>query len=278
MKYRRGGHANTGFTLIEMITTIVILGILSGVVATFFKPAVDSYVDVANRAELSEKADTAIRQLSRELQTALPNSVRSTTTGSTDCIEFLPVVAGGRYRVQPNSTGGGDILDFAIQDSAFDVLASEGLSAIVGSGQSFHVAIFNLGTPRANAYNGDVTAKIDTTRTSGSTAQAIRLNAGKQFPFSSPRNRFFVIPDHSVIYHCRNNGIYRSTPVIAATAPATCQHTNTETLVVDHVTACSFTYTPAVDQRNGLISISLQLSQNNETLSLYQEVLVSNVP
>lgn len=271
MTAERLADPNAGFTLIEIITTIVILGILSAITASFFKPAIDSYVDVANRAALSEKADSAVRQLTRELQTALPNSLRSTSSGSTSCIEFLPVIAGGRYRIQPDSAGAGDVLDFSTTDTSFDVLAEEGLSSLFPSSSTYRVAIYNLGQANADAYNGDVTAAIKSASSTN-----IKLSAGKQFPFASPSNRFFVIPDNSVAYTCRGSGIFRSTQNIVATPPETCPTEGT--LLVDNVSACSIVYTPSVDRRNGLVAIRLQLTQNNETVTLYQEVPINNVP
>ena len=50
------------------------------------------------------------------------------------------------------------------------------------------------------------------------------------------------------------------------------------TVLVSNVTACAFRYIPALNTRNGALEISLELTQNNETVRLYQEMMVSNVP
>ena len=62
-----------GFTLIEMIMVIVITGVIAGMVAVFIKGPVDSYFDMARRAELTDIADTAMRRMTRDIRLALPN-------------------------------------------------------------------------------------------------------------------------------------------------------------------------------------------------------------
>ncbi len=45
------------------------------------------------------------------------------------------------------------------------------------------------------------------------------------------------------------------------------------------VASCQFTYTNnAVAQRNGLVLMQLQLQKNNESVRLFQQAHVSNVP
>ena len=58
---RRKSSAGAGFTLVEMIMVITITGIIGAMVAVFIRSPVDSYVDSARRAELSDIADTALR-------------------------------------------------------------------------------------------------------------------------------------------------------------------------------------------------------------------------
>lgn len=273
MKSRPLEDTQGGFTLVEIITTIVILGILSAITTSFFKPAIDSYISVRQRAALSEKADLAIRQISRELQTALPNSLRPASTSSTNCIEFLPVAAGGRYRVQSNSVRKDDPLNFATSDTSFDVLAEDGLASAITSADNPQVVIYNLGQTGANAYQGDVRAAIEP---SVSTASRITLTSGKQFPHASPGNRFFVIANQSVVYSCAPNAIFRSTRAITRLPPADCPGAGSQ--LVDHLSSCRFSYTPAVDQRNGLVTLSLQLTHGGETVTLHQEILIANVP
>ena len=49
-------------------------------------------------------------------------------------------------------------------------------------------------------------------------------------------------------------------------------------VLAENVAACSFDYVPAVNQRNGQLSMALELREAEESVRLYQEVHVNNVP
>src|SRR5476651_2446945 len=86
--HRASGVRVMGFTLLEMIVVMVIMGIIGAMVAVFMAKPVASYVDSARRAELSDIADTALRRIVRDLRLALPNSVRVITVGGVTYLEF----------------------------------------------------------------------------------------------------------------------------------------------------------------------------------------------
>ena len=270
------GLRNRGFTLLEAIIAITLLGILGGVVATFIRSPIDAYIAQSHRAILTDAADGALRRIGRDIASALPNSLRSISGGSTACFEMLPVVGGGRYRYQTSSTESGDILDFTVADAAFDVLGQMRMDNLP-AGVNL-VAIHNLGIPGADAYAGDNTAAI-----AAASAAGVTLTAGKQFPFQSPNRAFSVIPNNSVVYTCAGATLLRTTRTFTGAAPtmtlaqlAACPVAG-ETLV-GNVSNCSFSYTPAVNQRDGIISISLSLTREGETVTLYDQVMVNNAP
>ena len=279
--------AQRGFTLVEAVVVIVITGIIAAGVAVFIRAPVEGYVDSVARAELTDAADTALRRLSRDVNSALPNSLRQVGPGNA-CIEFLPTLGGGRYRVAPRSDGTGDILDFTQNDPSFDVLAQNGLPPTGGFGNS-SVVVYNLGIPGANAYdpNDRNRAAINA---GASNAGLITLAAANQFPFRSPGNRFQVIANNSVLYYCAGNAIWRASRALPAgvlAAPAACPQADFvgATVLVGNVdcTQSSFAYNAAVSQRHGILALTLVLTQPasrgvNETISLYQEVQIDNTP
>ncbi|MHB1676599.1 MAG: prepilin-type N-terminal cleavage/methylation domain-containing protein [Sulfuriferula sp.] len=264
--------SESGFTLIEAIIVITITATIAAVVAVFIKTPIQGYFDSSHRAELTDIADTALRRISRDLRLALPNSVRVTTSGNIYYLEFLETSAGGRYRAD-TGTGANDLacntpLDFTTTSSGFCVL---GPPVNVNTGL---VAVYNLGVPGANAYNGDNTSAI-----TGVSANHISINA-MLFPFASPSNRFQIIstpvsyvcdPTVGTLTRYWNYPITLSQPTSFTGASSA--------LLATHVSACTFSYTQqVVTQQAGLVATSLQITENNETVSLYEETHVSNAP
>ncbi len=281
----------TGFTLVEMIIVIVLTGIIGGIVAMFMRAPVQSYVDSARRAELTDIADTALRRVSRDLRLALPNSVRVTgaCNGTATCyIEFIPTSGGGRYR----SGAGGDILDFTVADSGFEVI---GPVPVLAAGDS--VVVYNLTSiaadPNPNAYVGTNRALAAASGVSG-----IALNPATQFPLDSCQTDSVT---GDVVGGCRFQVV--QTPVTYACDPAvgtltrwqsyafqsgqptTLPGGGTTALLANNVGACRFTYDASVvAQRSGLVTMHLTITEQNansgtnESVSLYGATHVSNLP
>lgn len=256
-----------GFTLIEMVIVIAITAIVGSMVAVFLRTPVDSYVAQDRRARLADAADTALRRMQRDIRLALPNSVRVTAVGGVSYLEFLGTRSGGRYRAQ----GGGDLLDFTATDSSFDVL---GPAIAMQAGD--RIAVYNLGIPGADAWAGDTLATY--TGAAGSTASI--AFAAKQFPLASPGNRFQVV-DGPVTYACDPAGgtltrYWGYSPVAAQ--PTSFAAGTPQALLASRVSACNFTYQPGITERGGLVSLTLVLSQDNESVRLYASTQLSNQP
>lgn len=283
---------SAGFTLIEAIMVMVITGIVAGMVAVFIQKPVEGYFDAVRRAELSDVADTALRRLSRDIGRAVPNSVRLTSASGNPYIEFLPTSDGGRYRAEGTSTtqcaAAGDALDFAAADTCFEIL---GPAMTFTAGDQ--IVIFNLGIAGADVYSGN-TAAADVRRayngSTGSPVQAVVMTSAAPLPFESPSKRFQVVPaaDLAVSYGCVGAGasatgdgtgqlIRHSAYGInaAQTAPPSGGQT---AVLADNVSRCSIDYAAGVTQRSGLVSIELELRKADESVSLYHEIHVSNVP
>jgi MSHA biogenesis protein MshO len=268
----------SGFTLVEMIIVIVIMGIIGAMVAVFMTKPVANYVDSARRAELSDIADTALRRIVRDLRLALPNSVRVTSAGGVNYIEFLITNGGGRYRAALTGAGTGDPLDFVIADSSFDVL---GPALTFAGGES--IVIYNLGPgfTGADAYAGGNRASYG--GATGSAVSNIVLSSATLFPLASPANRFQVV-QYAVTYACGDPVAqevrrYWNYGIVSA-QPAPPVGGSSAQLARD-VSTCAITYTPNTAQsRNGVVQLSLTLGTpaGGESVTLFQEAHVSNVP
>lgn len=264
---------SAGFTLAEMIIVIAITGIISGVVAVFLQKPVQGYFDSLRRAGLTDTADTALRRMARDLRLALPNSVRVSGTA----VEFLQTRTGGRYRA--DGDGGAtpvNELDFTSADSSFDFLGGLSHTPVAGD----LVVVYNLGIAETDAYTGSNSAAV--TGVSGNT---ISISA-KQFPFESPGNRFQVVSG-PISYVCdgagtnangTGTGTLRRYWNYAVSPAQAVPPGGSSALLADKISACSFVYQPGVTARSGLVSIQLQITEANESVSLYHEVHVPNVP
>lgn len=259
---------------------IVITGIIAGMIAIFIRAPVQGYFDAARRAELTDIADTAARRMARDIRTALPNSIRTSTVAGTLYLEFFPTIAGGRYRREQDCTGActGDVLDFSAPDNSFDVLGAITPAPTAGN----RIVIYNNGTAAANAYALNNVGVV-----SAFAAPTITLNPAVQFPFESPGNRFHVVTT-PVTYSC-TQGLNAATGTGTGSLlryqgylPTSAQPTPpgvTPNLLASNVSACSFVYnTGGAAGRIALVAIQLQITQENETVTIYHEVHVDNVP
>lgn len=293
-----------GHTLLELIAVIVLLGIIAAVAGLVLRDPVRGYDDARNRAELTDAAETSLRRIATELHQALPNSIRLKQSGGTTYVEFLLVRTGGRYRAAVDGSGSGDILDFAASDSAFDTLGP--LSAL--SGQSIQandvLTIFNLNSSpsasESNAYTFNQAASNCTSATPvSSTCNTANItgpdSAGalagerhvafdaRKFPYTSPGNRFHVISG-PVTFQCdlaagTLDRVSGYTIQLAQPGPAFAGTPITGRLA-SFVTACDIQYDPvsSLPTYTGLLTLRLTLTRQNESVTLYQEVHVSNVP
>jgi MSHA biogenesis protein MshO len=256
-----------GFTLVETIVVIVITGIVATMVAVFLRGSVETYVAQDRRARLVDTADTALRRIGRDVRLALPNSTRVASAGSLNALEFLITRSGGRYRAD----GGGDVLDFTQPDTGFDVI---GPAIAMQAGDA--IAVYNLGIPGADAWAGDTLAAYN-----GAAGPTTHIAiASKRFPLDAPAHRFFVV-EGPVSYVCDPvaGTLTRYWGYVPQAAQPTAFAAGVpHALLARDVVACSMTYQPGVTERNGLVSITLQLAQAGERVRLYAATLVGNEP
>jgi MSHA biogenesis protein MshO len=299
---RRNCRAGTaGFTLVEMVIAISIMGILAAIAGVYLTPAMNAYFATQRRAELTDVADTALRRMGRDTRLALPNSVRSTTSGTSQYVEILLTRNGGRYRASNDddspSVTTEDILDFTAADSSFDTLGNLDITGDRKVLANDYVVIHNLGITGANAYNTAATnpnIKQILTYTSGGGVLAgedhIVLTAANLFPLESPGRRFFVVSG-PVSFACTTGGgvldgsgngtgtLRRwSGYTIPLAQPTSLPGGATDALLANYVSACTILYTTLPLQSRGLVSVQVTLTRGNESVTLYQEFHVNNVP
>lgn len=196
----------TGFTLVELVIVIVLLGIISTITVGFITSAVQGFADLKRREQLSSAARIAVNRIVTEVQNALPDSIRINPAG--DCLEFIPILATSRYlniSVTPAPASS------ALSAIPFAITPAIGRIAV-------YPAISNKadepGRTSNPVYDLDNLAIISPPIQSTANLQAatgeikINLTAPHTFPLASPANRYFVVGE-PVSFCLKGSDLYR---------------------------------------------------------------------
>ena len=178
-------HKVSGFTLIEMVVTIVIIGILGVGISSFIGNTTKGMVDTAERSQVATIAWLVSERLSKSLRHALPNSIRISTDSR--CLEYIPIYAGTDYLSVP----------IAVSASQFEVAPFSNLSnGFNFTTQPLRAAVYPHTT--TGLYTLSTTSTISSAvsqLSAGVTinAQPITLSPSPQFSLYSPHNRLFSV-------------------------------------------------------------------------------------
>lgn len=297
MSIESQGFKRAGFTTIELVIVIVLMGIVAVGMARLISVPFAAYRDLSLRAQLVDFADASIRRIARDLRRALPNSIR--VAAGDETLEFIRVLDGARYRRDPGNNGGGndhtaasDWLSFG-GDTDFNILGEfQHLNFTLGSPLStgHRIAIYTTGSgtyadAASDANPGTVTPdETNITITQDGDEQQINLSVSHQFAFESPTQRLYLV-DTPITYDCDLSGNtltrYWSYPI------ASSQPTNpsispllgaSSSLMNNLIESCSFGYAPGTSQRAGLVTIELVVADGGERVRVLHQVHVDNNP
>lgn len=265
---RRMAIKPNGFTLIELISVLVILSLISVAGSRFFITAVNAYQQTQTRTNMIGKGRAAIEQMSRQLRGAVPNSLRVSASGR--CVEFLPTVAGAMYLKEvadeSNMAAGTNIID----TSSFNL--GLGTPAYIVIGAYASEEIYTLSSPAARVHlSGSLTGGPFTSVSLSANHIFKRNSVRKRLFIAGTPRRFCVLVDELRMYS--NYGLLTSA-MTDANPGGDSDLMATDIASNDIVFSLS---TGSLD-RNAAIDIALQFSKNNAFLTLNQQVLLRNVP
>lgn len=264
----------TGFTLIELIIVIVISGIIAVGATRFVAHTASGYVATALRQGNAAMGVIVSEKISRELRSALPNSVRVNV--AQDCIEFVPVLAAAKYSAAP-----------VVPLTADSSITMSYINCAGCSGSDEHAVIYP--SSQADAYTQGSTTALTTAQATVASATSVTLASNHSFPADSPSRRLYIVGEPiSYCYASESgeNGIFRYSGYGFNTSMVSRPSGGTRSMLVNNVSAntVEFDVDPATLTRNALAEISFEVSVSapysaaNESLYIDQEVQIRNVP
>lgn len=266
-----GSQNNKGFTLVELIVTIVLVGILAISLSNITRESVFGYIDAKDRTRFSQSAKWVTERISREVREALPQSIRVGVSGNIHCVEFMNIINASTYLDLPAS---GAVTSFNAVD--FDLSFTAGLL----------IAIMPIDPSSIYLVSGTLGNVASITDTGNEVN--IVLTGATNFNRRSPQNRFYLL--NSPVAFCLNdnNGeVNRYTGHAISAAQQFPPTGGTVELMAEHYSANGtvFNYQPGTLSRAGLLQLNLRiqnrdrsLSGNSESFEVFHEVHVRNVP
>jgi MSHA biogenesis protein MshO len=257
----------TGFTLVELVMVIVLLGIVATISVQFVALSTQGAIDVGSRQQRALSSVVISEQISRSLRAALPTSIR--TTADRSCIEWMPIVAASNYLSLPVGNNPDSFEAVPLPDER----SASGRVVVYGYGSN----VYNLTSP------GPVSPLA--TMPAGTAPVTVTFEGGATHRFSSqsPEKRFYIVGSPRAfcqqgrfLYRYKDYGI-NSAP--ASNLPVTWP--DREVLAANLAEeSLQFEIEPPSLQRGAVVSFRMVLEDTGtgETTSLSQEVQIRNVP
>lgn len=277
-----------GFTLVELVTVIIVLGVVSIGISGFVRTGVQIYADVTEREQLLSESHFVVERINRELRLAIPNSSRImfNSANTIQCIEFLPAAWTTYYTrlsvmSETTSTSTANIVEFAFNAANFTLNTNEDFAIVYPTSNE---DVYDLGHNRRKAIEG---CTVNTEDGPGSCNADVSDNGIAELTFNSafedlsPASRLYITRA-SVSYCAHASGeIYRNEDSIN-----TAQTVYTSGTLMANNLNNDFTNTLEVPfqvfdatlTRNGLVHILLTFELNEEIIHFSREVHIPNVP
>lgn len=280
-----------GFTLIELVSVIVLLSIVMLGVTSFLGTGVQIYVDVTERDQILSDSRFVVERLNRELRSALPNSIRLRGNSTAHCLEFSPVRWSTFYENVPVAP---EPASSAL--SAINLVGLGGEDYVSQTDPSDFVVVY--ATTANQVYDVSQSRRFGLQSITSGAVATINLDNSVRFATDSPMSRMYVVDGETVSYCVRESGggnlssgsksLYRH---VASYQQSQAIHTTGGTLMAEHIDN-SLSNNPSASpnsddpfrvyeptlQRNAFTRIRLRFKHNDEIVVFNNEVHVPNTP
>ncbi|MCU7554687.1 type II secretion system GspH family protein [Alteromonas sp. ASW11-19] len=275
------GSKNTGFTLIELVAVILVLGIVGVGTGSFVSSSMQVYIDVVTRDKLLTSSRFAIERMARELQAAVPGSVRIGGNASQHCIEFVPALFSTHYTNLPLQPSTDTVVDavFPVDARGNVYVVQPGTAMVVNPESSADV--YNASNNKVQEITQCHDDGDGSCATRDDSDDIIQITVNSAFAGESPDSKLYFV-DGSVNYCVLNNTLVRFDNDIGTTqASGSLSYPRLTTNVVNTLSANPslgasasdpFVYIPATAERDAAVQLRLQVQQDQETLNWHREV------
>ncbi len=258
-----------GFTLVELVMVIVLLGIVATISVQFVSLSTRGALDVGNRQARALQAVVISEQITREIREAFPLSVRENGM----CIEWLPVLGATSYQSLPSGPD-------------FDEV---GIVPFGNRIENARLVVYGYGSAQDDLYDsknpGPISPEIPAIEADDETV-TIPGTDGHRFRERSPQKRIYAVGDRISI--CQTGGwLYRFSGYTHLPDQPSFSELNGKTSRKREVMSANLKenslnlqVTPASLQRSAVVAFEFELENRDdqETTKVSQEVQIRNVP
>ena len=261
-------NREAGLTLVELVVTIVLMGILAGGTVAFVVSSTQSYVDTATRNQLSAIGRLTTTRLELGIKNAVPNSFRT----ANNCLEFLPLAAISIFLEAPLSGTS------ASSSTTMEVVPISGLS------DARYAVIYP--TNPDSLY--DVSAVGPTAAIESVSGGTVTFTSAHEFTARGAVNRvFFAKAPESFCIDTSSGFMYRyrsgtyamqSAQPVPGDLPSGPPSRAVVSAKIENGALTPFSYSTAGLQNAGLVRLTLKFVDGDESLLIEQEVLNEHAP
>lgn len=249
-----------GFTLVELIATMVILGIISVMTSKFIVNGFSFYVDATNIQKISTTANFVAEKMEKLIENSVPNSIVISETGKS--ITFVPIKGALGYTYIPKNP----LSAFDSKPVLYAVTTAFDSSNIK---KDAYVAFNNYGS------NEEYYKVLDVTVNGNVTAVKIDAPSSKKFTPGSERGRLYFVDgkkrfitvklENSQLVIIEHNGN---------------EATGTKNILARDVSDIRFSKVAGAFNQYGEIEIEYRFPYQNIAYekSIYQRIGVANAP
>ena len=245
-----------GFTLIEMIATIVIGSIMMLGIAGYVKLGMKGYADSIGRQRIQTQAQFVLEKMSREIRHAVPNSFYEP---SSNCLAFVPIEFSGFYNLRDGN------LEFLLGNDISSNAFPNGNWMVINPSRYYD--LFPDGSD-SSAISQRI--KLTDVKREAPGKPFVVEDAADDIDANSISSRHYIYKDNSQITYCFDRG---------EVTRQDSQYNNPITVANNIDTSKSeMHYKEATLQRGGIVHINLEFVQGVERSVYQQDVQVLNVP